>query len=298
MGIMITFCFIFNTCLMFPGYSQTYLKKGETHLSVQFMNEVYNLSFKKADSLIKVYESKVTDKKLLLTFKTYLAWWRILSGDDVERNIKSCDNLTDELLAILNKDKKYNSNLALNYISVYSLKSRLKNFTSDKFKSLFYFYNSKEHINTLEKVKIRDENILFALGVYYSLYGHIQDKFFINMSFKPGAKKTDKQNAINNLEACTTSKNQIIRTESNYFLMKIYSVLEKNPGLAMSKVDTLIKMYPENCVFWIEKLLLLKTLNRKSEVEAMKNKYLISVSQNNKLSFQQRNHFIDLIKKI
>lgn len=59
----------------------------------------------------------------------------------------------------------------------------------------------------------------------------------------------DKERGLNYLRQCSQSKDEILRTESRYFLMKIYAELEHQAGTSCQYGIMLAKAYPDNLVF-------------------------------------------------
>jgi hypothetical protein len=290
--------FIVFSCIWFhPIYSQPIMSEI-TEAEIKFMHEVYSLSFDKADSILISHTKISSDRSALLMMRSYQAWWRILSGDRIKENVELCKRLTDETLSLLKKEKNYDINSALKYVSVYSLKSRLDNLYSKSLRSTVHFYNSIEHIKKLSMAEEKGQSILFVMGMYIYSVEYIQSNYFFNLKLLPNPENLSKETAIEYLEMVALSDNKILKTEATYFLMKIYSELENRPHDAIVKADKLIGMYPDNYVFHIEKLKLLRSLKRQNEAMVLKNDLMKNVRNSNKLNTAQKKHFVNLLKEI
>ena len=64
-----------------------------------FFKNLYNFSFHEADSLFVVMNNSDMDNITLANIKANLAWWKLLSGDAIETNIRICDSCINESIA-------------------------------------------------------------------------------------------------------------------------------------------------------------------------------------------------------
>ena len=84
----------------------------------------------------------------------------------------------------------------------------------------------------------------------------------------------------------------MIRTEANYFLMKIYAYTEKDFPNAIKKVQILTQQYPKNLVYSLEQLKLLLALKNSFEANILKNKLIKEIQIADYLNNSQKNHFL------
>ena len=107
--------------------------------------------------------------------------------------------------------------------------------------------------------------------------------------------KGDKNKGLGYLEECSLSGNEMIRTEANYFLMKIYAYTEKDYPKALTKVQILAHMHPNNLVYSLEQFKLLLKMKKEAEAELFQKNLVEQILATENLSTAQKNHFISQI---
>ena len=90
----------------------------------------------------------------------------------------------------------------------------------------------------------------------------------------------------------------MIKTEANYFLLKIYGYTEKNYLKAYLKVKILTEMHPNNYVYSMENLKILMLLNKTEDARCYQKKLVGEIMGLNDLNSLQRSHFLSQIEEI
>lgn len=260
-----------------------------------FFKYLYNFSFHEADSIVVVMNGSGMDNSTLSNIKANLAWWKLLSGDAIEMNLKTCDSLLHESISLGSKVKNRDVNSLLNIIYSYSLKARLENYKGNKLKSLIYFYKSITFINECLEIPGKDEKLNLVFGLYFYFMDYIENEYFLINAMFFSYPKGDKKKGLLYLRECSLSDNEMIRTEANYFLLKIYAYTEKDYLTAYQTALSLTQQHPDNLVYCLEQLNLLLKMKKNIEALTYQRKLIEQIRSSNKINGSQKDHFISQI---
>lgn len=263
-----------------------------------FFDKVYNFYFTEADSIVEVLQNSKIDRLTLTNLKANLAWWRILSGDNIHNNLKNCNDNLKETIKAASEEHLLNSTSLLNTIYAYSLKSRLESHRGNRINSLIYFYKSIDYIDECIKRPMIDDRARLLQGLYYYLSDYVWKEYqIVGTIFLPASKGT-REMGLKYLEECSVSADRMIRTEANYFLLKIYTDIESEYKKASYYADILTLDHPNNLVYSLEKLKLMILMNRTSDALVFHDKLVKEIPKANFINSSQKTHFLDNIEKI
>ncbi len=260
-----------------------------------FFKKVYDFSFREADSIVVLMSHSEMDNSTLSSIKADLSWWKLLSGDSIGKNLRTCDSIIHESLNSSLNIKKKDITCLLNIIYYYSLKARLENYRGNTLKSLIYFYKSFSYIEGCIQSPVKDEKLNLILGLYFYFIDYIEKEFFLSRAMFFTFPKGDKIKGLRYLEECSVAGDEMIGTEANYFLMKIYTYTEKDYLKAYLKVRILTQQHPNNLVYSIEQFKLLLKMKKDDEAQVFRRKLLEEIRMAKYLSNSQQNHFISLL---
>jgi len=291
----IFFLLVFGFSCWNPGFAGNKIPSDENAMINCFFKNLYNFSFREADSMVVVMKESGMDNGTLSNIKANLAWWKLLSGDAIEMNLKTCDSLLPESMSMGSKVKNRDVNSLLNIIYSYSLKARLENYKGNKLKSLIYFYKSITFINQCFEIPGKDEKLNLVFGLYFYFMDYIENEYFLINAMFFSYPKGDKKKGLLYLHDCSLSDNEMIRTEANYFLLKIYAYTEKDYFAAYQTALSLTQQHPDNLVYCLEQLNLLMKLKKNIEAETYQRNLIESIRSSNKINGSQKDHFISQI---
>jgi len=297
-GKTILVVFIFMSFSIKSNFAQVGEIYDENTLINCFFENLYNFSFREADSMVVVMGKTNMDKATISNIKANLAWWKLLSGDAIDQNLKSCNSNIDESIKLLLKSKRQDVSSLLNIIYSYSLKARLENYSGNTLKSLIYFYKSIAYMEKCLAKPVKDENLYLVLGLYFYFTDYFENEYVLMSALFFTFPKGDKTKGLKYLEDCSSSKNEMIRTEANYFLLKIYSYIEKNYPKAYRNAQILTQQHPNNLVYSLEQLKLLLILKKSSEAQIFQKKLIGEIQTAGNINNIQKNHFISQIQKL
>ena len=236
------------------------------------------------------------DNATVSNLKANLAWWRLLSGEDINNNLKICNYNIEESIRLTNKQEDINS--LLNIVYSYSLKARLENYKGNTLKSINYFYKSIVFIEKCKNNVGSDEKMYLVLGLYYYFIYYIKHEYFILSPLLISFPDGNKARGLKYLKDCSASSNEMIRTEANYFLLKIYAYTEKDFFNAYKTAQILTRQYPDNLVYSLEQLKLLLIMKKSDEAQELKNKLFEEIQIAGNLSNTQKKHFLFQIEEL
>jgi hypothetical protein len=260
-----------------------------------FFKKVYDFSFREADSMVVVMKHSEMDNITLSGVKADLSWWKLLSGDAIETNLRTCDSIIHESLTSSLNNKKKDISCLLNIIYYYSLKARLENYRGNTLKSLISFYKSISYIEDCIHSPVKDEKLNLILGLYFYFIDYIEKEFFLSRAMFLTFPKGDKNKGLRYLEECSVNNDEMIRTEANYFLMKIYTYTERDYLKAFLKVKILTQQHPNNLVYSVEQFKLLLKMKKDDEAQIFRRKLIVEIQMAKNINNSQKNHFISLL---
>jgi len=218
-------------------------------------------------------------------------WWMIISGE------KSSD-FRNKLLKQLETTKKEitdaNNDIALIFLLSFEL--RVHFYYNELFSALLCLNEINRKLTTSEKNQGSGNNEYFILvkNLVSYMNASINDKYSFYYKLLIHRTCIDKTYSVEQLKKLTRSKNNIVRTESNYFLMKIYFDYEQDFQSAEKYARTLVTDYPQNYIFsYYYSSILIKNHNL-GQAEVEKKRTLEYLANNNKLSETQKKYCIYL----
>lgn len=263
-----------------------------------FFKSIYNLQFQKSDSLLIIIKRSKTDANIIASLKANQCWWKLLCNIDKVANTALCNQLLDEIISDSELRTKKSSEQELILINAHSLKTRLKSLDGKKLASAYELYNTMNQIEHYLKPGIKDENSKFVAGMYYYFSHYINNELSISKIFTRSKNDIEKNLGLKYLEECSESRDLLISTESNYFLLKIYTTLDENYKEAMAKGEFLHHKYPGNFIYGIELLKIYKKLNFNTGFKELKNKLFLQLNLTKNNSPEQFNHFKKILSDL
>jgi hypothetical protein len=286
--------------LSVPGKSDaaTPEKQDENILISSFFKYLYNFSFHDADSMVTVISKSGLDKITLANVRANLYWWKALSGDAIESNIKACDSNLQESIRLSQKDENKDVNSLFNIIYSYSLKARLENYRGNTLKSIINFYKSVNYIEDCQHNNERDERLNLVSGLYLYFMSYIESEYFVIHTMFFTFQKGDKIKGLAYLEECSKSEDEMICTEANYFLMKINTDIEKKYSKALENAIFLTTKHPNNLIYGYEELKLLLKMGREKEAQVFYKNFTEKINSAAFINSIQKKHFLYLSEEL
>ena len=287
--------FLYLPVFLFLNYSVLYGSQRDSLIVDAFYRNLYDYNFHSADSILRNINGQKISPEIKGLLQISYSWWLIISGENdpelvnglnhkIDSEISRIENETPEIIPDQNK--------ILQLIFLYSYKSRLHNFRNNRLASFSAFkqsYNYFEKLSPCTTGYCEMHN--FITGMYYALGGHLQEQFAPVFLLGMNKNFADKEKGYALLIQCTTSANKQIRTESIYFLMKLYLEVQEDPKSAYRYSEMLVDQFPANLVFRYNQVLTLHALGNYTAADSAYNA-LVELSENAiQLSARQKQHF-------
>jgi len=261
-----------------------------------FMDYVYGFSFPKADSMLHNLEKRENINSIIPTLKYNYAWWAILSGYNVDENIKKCKVQTDKTISYLSRIDNPDGEQQINLINAYILKVRLENYLENKVGMIPVLFKLLNRVKDLIKNGENSDSKLLILGLYYYFIDYIEDKYLLAGPILNKYPKGNRELGLKYLNECLESENHLIEIEANYYLYKIYFDVEKKYQSAFVNIDYLHNVYPNNLVFSYELFKTMKEINY-GDADSFKNEILSQIFDSKTLVISQKKHFLSLFSR-
>lgn len=260
---------------------------------------IYNFQFQRADSIVRKVKIDNKDNAggYLLAANYY--WWLIISGENTETNRKLYqENLALALSKVgLAKTKQFTNEDLYCIISVYAYRSRLEAMNKNYIKALS---NVNNCISTMKKTFGKEsefEPFNLTTGIYNFSIQQVRSKHPYLFPYTVFLPAGDKKRGIEMLNKIAFSNDNLLSTEANYFLMKIYLEEDVNYKESLKYGWKLVADYKPNLLYryyYFKSLL----LSGKMELALEQIRILTSESKaNQELSKEQKLHFLNLVKK-
>jgi len=261
--------------------------------SNKIYTEIYSYNFSEAYQSLK--NQKHEPKAEAALWVNYY-WWLAISGENEAENFANCNLWLKKLEAVLTNEKNKNNEYLFYKVMLHAYQSRLSMFFKNYLKAgLNLHYCNTELKTSIQKIEEFDK-FYFSSGLYYYFVEKSLTDYPILYAYLAFFPKGDKNTGIQFLKKATENTDIMVRTESLYFLMRIYFEFEKNYATSLIYVNKLIEMYPQNLVFRYYKVQILKKAGYKTACETEVKNLNITATNNKALSSVQQSHFGNILR--
>jgi hypothetical protein len=226
----------------------TYLGNPEVNrLFYSGFKHLYDFKFKSCEENASQLKRRFPESPWGHVLQAEYHWWMIISGDSrPEHGTK----IGEELEIALNKAAKLPEREGIFCkIIVYSLSSRYALFKGRYISVLEQLNEAAGLIRSGKKDVETYEPFKLTQGLFDYFMAEAGNRFGIFNPLSLFGINADKNRGLQYLKQCTLSQDEILRTESRYFLMKIYAELEHEPAVSCRYGVPLVQAYPDNLVF-------------------------------------------------
>lgn len=254
---------------------------------------IYQFKLKDAKTTLHSIEKKYPNNSLLELTWVNLYWWDILAGNDNETNRQAYQLHIDNGLKPYNLKEfdNYSPEDQFIFMNLYAFRARMEHYNKNYFKVAGM---ASQYIDLIERTEGKEaifEPFYLTNGIY-NYYIEASKKhypyLYPYLIFLPNGNEKEGIRLL--IEGTKTSFN-LIQTECNYFLVKLYLEMEKDPKQSHIYIDILLKKYPTNIFYFYLKgktYILSKEIEKaKSMAEEIKK---LGIS-NTQLSKEQQIHF-------
>jgi hypothetical protein len=257
---------------------------------------LYHFRFNEADSVISELERNYPEEYIPAVARANYLWWYMISHS-AEAKIRNeyTKNLlhAEQLLTDAFSDFPANDELFF-LIHVYAYRLRLELMHGEYLQAYRYLHQAMKHISlSLGK---EDEHPAFLLtsGLYNYMTEHIRKNYPLFRIYLLMHPRGNMSLGIKQLQMASNQKDQVLQTEAQYFLMRIYLDLEDRPDTALDYASWLTEMYPENLVYLYYHHQIASALALKDLVVRLENQFFETLDRNQQLSSDQKHYLKNL----
>lgn len=262
------------------------------------VNALYHFRFHEADSIIGELEKQYPAHYLPSVARAQYYWWKLISqsaNDSLKQqylqSLLHAESLIKHDVPV--EDSDFNDLFFL--INIYASRARLDLMNQDYFKTMRHLAKSASFISLTLHQEDAFSPFLLTSGLYNYMVGHGEEIYPFFRWYSLRYPKGNKMEGIEQLKKAAHGDNLLIKTEANYFLMKIYTEIEEDYQEALPYVHWLTDTYPDNLIFLHHYYEVMNQLNRKNASEQIRISFFQSLQENQQLNSQQVVHLRELL---
>jgi hypothetical protein len=290
--LLIKFAFCFFLFLS-ESSAQVYFNKD---ITLTF-EKIYNYQLSSADSLVtkEINKSNACEWQLL---KVNVAWWQIVSGYNEDKYWnKLFLNQIDQALKDIGK-----SNLEINknryyFIILYAFRTRYDAFNEKYFSAVNHLNACINHIKKTFDKEEEYEPFYLTSGLYYYFMAKSWENYPLMRPYLKIYPKGNKVKGLSYLYKIANSKDIFLKSEANYFLMRIFYDMEKQFDKAEFHAEFLLKLYPENIMYRYYLIKILEDSGKSDEMQQQISLYKKYLEKNTELSVSQKKYLLEMLYK-
>lgn len=262
------------------------------------MHALYDFRFQDADSLIATMEKAAADDYMPHLMRSHYNWWKLISQGTDEKSrreyLVSLD-LAEKVINTAMKGEQYSNSDVFHFINLYALKARLDVINGDYLKAIRHMKNGVDYIKSSLGKESTYPDFYLTSGLYNYMTAYGSKRYPFLAVYALVYPRGDMVIGKTQLQIAALSLDPVIRTEANYFLMKILQELEQDYEGALKHALWLTRNYPNNLIFLYHHLSIVHQLQQNELAEALKNNYLLVLSANPNLNAAQRQYLRSLL---
>jgi len=225
-----------------------YLSNPEVNrLFYSGFRHLYDFEFRSCEENAGILKRRFPESPWGFVLQAEYHWWMIITGDTKpEHGTKIGEELEIALIkaaTLPDQEGIFCKIIVYSLSSRYALyKGRYISVLEQLTKAAGLIRSGKKDVETYEPFKLTQ-------GLFDYFMAEAGSRFGIFNPLSLFGINADKKRGLQYLQQCTLSQDEILRTESRYFLMKIYAELEHEPTISCRYGSPLHQAYPDNLIF-------------------------------------------------
>lgn len=208
---------------------------------------LYDFEFKSCEAKTRMLKQRFPGSPWGYVLEAEYHWWMIISGDKAPDHGQGIGLALD--IALEKAETLAERERVFCKIICYSLSSRYALYQGKYVKVLEQLHYAAGLLRSGRREVEQYEPFKLTQGLFDYFMAEAGSRFGIFNPLSLFGIDANKERGLNYLRQCSQSKDEILRTESRYFLMKIYSELEQQAGTSCQYGMLLAKAHPGNLVF-------------------------------------------------
>ncbi len=257
---------------------------------------LYSYQLVKADSAVEEGLKRHPQLAEWSLLKATVVWWQIVSGnlDSEEWNDSFIDHLKrcERKVKAADKDDPQST---YNTILLHAMRTRFDLLKTNYLSAVNHLNASIDRISDSFEQEPEYPAFYLTSGLYYYFMEQAYAEYPLMRPYLFFYPDGDKEKGLEYLSRMTRSEDVFLRTEANYFLMRIYHDVDSNQVKAEEFVKRLLNEHPSNLMyrFYLIKIYWAQGENDKANAEVVKYKSMIDASS--QLSEVQKLHMYAIL---
>ncbi len=284
--------FLLQAC-SFHLFAQCYFDKEINHS----FEKIYNYQLISADSIVSKELSKTNSSEWKL-LKVNVAWWQIVSGYNEDKYWnKTFLTQIDQTLKDIGKSNLEIDKNRYYFIILYAFRTRYDIFNDKYFSAVNHLNACINQIKKSFEKEVEFEPFYLTSGLYYYFMAKAWENYPLMRPYLKIYPKGDKIKGLSYLYKIAKSNDIFLKSEANYFLMRIFYDMEKQYDKAAFHAEYLLKLYPENIIYRYYLIKILEDSGKTEEMQQQINLYKKYLYKNTELSVAQKKYLIEMLSK-
>ncbi|MFN4234714.1 MAG: hypothetical protein ACK4IK_07910 [Bacteroidia bacterium] len=291
---------IFAICIILKMQFYSFQLLSQSHFNKEInysFEKIYNYYLLTADTFITNELNKYNSAEWQL-MKINVAWWQIVSGynDDSYWNKIFLNQIEQSIKQIGKSNLDVDKNRYY-YIILHAFKTRYDIFNNKYFSAVNHLNSCLHHIKKSFDKEEEFEPFYLTSGLYYYFMAKAWEDYPLMRPYLRIYPKGDKVKGLGFLYKMAKSNDIFLKSEANYFLMRIFYDLEKQFDKAAFHAEYLLKLYPENIMY---RYYLIKILEESGKTDEMKQQIILYkkyLEKNNELRISQKKYLLEMLTK-
>lgn len=259
-------------------------------------NFIYDFEFQKADSCVKSFSKNYPNDLQVAMLSANLYWWKIIAADSGRQNRRLMLESLAKAEQILNagKGRQFSEQELFYVINIHAYRSRLDLLDHKYFSATNRLNKSVNHMESFLGKDTQYKPLWLAMGLYNYFIARFKEQH--PMAFIFNLPHANMERGIELLKTCITSGDEVVETESLYFLTKIYFDSKKDCQAAIPYAKAVIKKHSGNLIYQYLYFQVLLAEGKHEKIQEQLIQMNVKCKRSN-LSQYQKNYFLTLAQK-
>jgi tetratricopeptide (TPR) repeat protein len=292
--------FFYLSFILFVGAYNNKVS-AQSHFSKEITSsfeKIYNYQFQSVDSTINIELKKNVEFSEWSLLKVNVVWWQIISGYHTNKYWNKL--FISQIENTLNSIGKSNLEIDKNryyFIILYAFRTRYDVFNDKYFSAITHLNSCINHIKKTFDKEDQYEPYYLTSGLYYYFMEKSWEDYPLLRPYLKIYPKGNKIKGLSFLFKIANSKDVFLKSEANYFLMRIFYDVEKQYDKAEFHAEYLLKLYPENIIYRYYLINILEDSGKDAEMKKEVINYKKYLEKNTELSVAQKKHYLEILSK-
>lgn len=263
------------------------------------LRHIYQLELHSADSIVRDHLSQQPDDPTWLLLDATVAWWSIISGNLENDSLnKRFDQALSKAEQVMKKTRDCRNECHFNVILIHAMRTRFELLHDNYISTVSNLNSCIDNISESFGEEREFRPFYLTSGLYYYLMEVAYEDYPLMRPYLFFFPDGDKATGLKYLEKISEEGDVFLKTEANYFLMRIFLDIESDYAKASRYASKLHQMHAENLIFHFYHLRAKWLANQGESMDAELDKYRKAVNGHNELNEAQKAFYLEMLKDV